>query len=83
MMSRWVYVKKRGIGLHSLRIAREAAWDAGVNSGDDGSMYATACEQAARQCHDATVNSLTGHTSTQGRAPYSRDERSADTVLMS
>ena len=23
-------VKKRGIGLHSLRIAREAAWDAGV-----------------------------------------------------
>ena len=67
-------VKKRGIGLHSLRIAREAAWDAGVNSGDDGSMYATACKQAARQCHDTTVNSLTGHTSTQGRAPYNRDD---------
>ena len=29
-------VKKRGIGLHSLRIVREAAWYAGVNSGDEG-----------------------------------------------
>ena len=43
-----INVKKRGIGLHSLRIAREAAWDAGVNSGDDGSMYATAYTGAER-----------------------------------
>ena len=43
-------VKKRGIGLHSLRIAREAAWDAGVKDLSIGARR-TALTDAASVLH--------------------------------
>ena len=67
-------VVSRGIGLHSLRIARTAAWAAGMENAVSGGFFDSARRSAESQLISDELDRLTGHTSGAGTAPYRRDE---------
>lgn len=65
---------RRGIGSHSLRIARRAAYAAGMKSSDYADIFEEARLQADQAAMSAALNERTGHTSAGGAAPYDRAE---------
>jgi len=67
-------VVSRGIGLHSLRIARSGAWAAGMENAVSGGFFDSARKSAESQLINEELDRLTGHTSGAGTAPYRRDE---------
>jgi hypothetical protein len=60
--------------LHSLRIGRTGAWDAGIQTADGSSLFDAARRKAEDSLRKNTVNGLTGHTSDHGTEIYIREQ---------
>ena len=67
-------VDSRGIGLHSLRIARTGAWAAAMEDSSEDGFFSSARREADRQITGFTLDQLTGHSSSSGTAAYIRSE---------